>query len=100
MIVTVSIHAPREGSDEPVIRFACAQAVSIHAPREGSDRRGDRAQGKRSLFQSTLPVKGATRWIAGDSFYISVSIHAPREGSDLKIKDDNSSTPCFNPRSP
>ena len=34
----VSIHAPREGRDEPVARrIDAAPVVSIHAPREGRD---------------------------------------------------------------
>ena len=84
-------------------RFRAVQ-ISIHAPRVGSDRRwppslcvlrdfnprspcGER-QGKRHpiklycVFQSTLPVWGATPlhrfWIS----FIVISIHAPRVGSD------------------
>ena len=35
----ISIHAPREGSDERIIdSFSAALLISIHAPREGSDR--------------------------------------------------------------
>ena len=58
---TISIHAPREGSDPlghhvlPVVL-----AISIHAPREGSDGR---------VFRPGRPHRG-------------ISIHAPREGSD------------------
>ena len=52
------------------------------------------------LFQSTLPVWGATfccrycfeRW--------SISIHAPRVGSDFSIFGDCDCLPNFNPRSP
>ena len=36
--VTISIHAPREGSDDVVVVFKLVHLViSIHAPREGSD---------------------------------------------------------------
>ena len=35
-------------------------------------------------FQSTLPVRGATRTAAGRSAHHPISIHAPREGSDSK----------------
>ena len=35
----ISIHAPREGSDERANRYKGAQLkISIHAPREGSDK--------------------------------------------------------------
>ncbi len=57
----ISIHAPRVGSD----RFGylrCAQAceISIHAPRVGSDLNRVSGQMRPSVFQSTLPVWGAT----------------------------------------
>ena len=59
--VPISIHAPRVGSDHRPDRGAGGgDRISIHAPRVGSD-------GKRSqtfwgcfIFQSTLPVWGAT----------------------------------------
>ena len=34
-------------------------------------------------FQSTLPVRGATGGDYMDFDFIAISIHAPREGSDL-----------------
>ncbi len=33
----ISIHAPREGSDEFGNRYRNVDRISIHAPREGSD---------------------------------------------------------------
>ena len=33
----ISIHAPREGSDEVMRQKAAKSGISIHAPREGSD---------------------------------------------------------------
>ena len=38
------------------------------------------------LFQSTLPVKGATSRRAGRLLFRLVSIHAPREGSDWTLR--------------
>ena len=35
----ISIHAPREGSDDGGDGFTPEQLISIHAPREGSDPR-------------------------------------------------------------
>ena len=80
--VGISIHAPRVGSDHSWERMATALFISIHAPRVGSDRQsgldfeenrdfnprspcGERpivlAIGTISrIFQSTLPVWGAT----------------------------------------
>ena len=58
----ISIHAPREGSDPSAsLQFTLRdENISIHAPREGSDplRPGNRAAPH--IFQSTLPVRGAT----------------------------------------
>ena len=34
----ISIHAPREGSDDSDLVYIHIQPISIHAPREGSDR--------------------------------------------------------------
>ena len=57
----ISIHAPREGSDQNGSPGGNRRRISIHAPREGSDQ------------------------YAGQSaaLYEHISIHAPREGSDL-----------------
>ena len=56
----ISIHAPREGSDDSRPRWYKDESeISIHAPREGSD-----------LHEKQT----APPW--------DISIHAPREGSD------------------
>ena len=74
----ISIHAPREGSDEANFqRFWPDEVISIHAPREGSDRR---------VLQST-----------GRN---NISIHAPREGSDVHCYAFESRLRHFYPRSP
>ena len=103
--LSISIHAPREGSDlrRPGM-YPYSFHISIHAPREGSDSpdllvnlglcifqstlpvRGATSP-RRSVqvavrFQSTLPVRGATSTIASITFICWISIHAPREGSD------------------
>ena len=61
---SISIHAPREGSDTHLHRAGGGlDAISIHAPREGSD-----------LYPK--PAEASTA---------RISIHAPREGSDKDI---------------
>ena len=98
--------------------------ISIHAPREGSDnRRIDKISGIKE-FLSTLPARGAT---APSLFYLRessnfyprsprgerrtatgrsktlprISIHAPREGSDTPSRSKNGArTVNFYPRSP
>ena len=64
---TISIHAPRVGSDWTgrIPRFRIF--ISIHAPRVGSDPLLRAPFSKVSLFQSTLPVWGATSSAGGRS---------------------------------
>ena len=63
----ISIHAPRVGSDEQVEKVWRAHwNISIHAPRVGSDRRRKPAEPLVWIFQSTLPVWGATDWVIVD----------------------------------
>ena len=81
--MTISIHAPREGSDFSQSMLDLISSISIHAPREGSDQPGITASGHSSdfyprsprgerpvgyflfvprvvRFLSTLPARGAT----------------------------------------
>ena len=103
-ILTISIHAPRGGSDVHKIFATEWQAISIHAPRGGSDyfffvpnrlvwisihapRGGSDPMllllpAQSRLFQSTLPVGGATSYGKTLNSVFSISIHAPRGGSD------------------
>ena len=96
--------------------------ISIHAPRAGSDYGGEPDQGDCLEFQSTLPVRGATRpsvVIALFSAFQStlpvrgatkrvllcgapgdISIHAPRAGSDMAGSQIRAIALNFNPRSP
>ena len=77
--LSISIHAPRTGSDlAEADGFLWDVVISIHAPRTGSDPRFLRLFLRWYLFQSTLPVRGAT--------YYSLCVP--------------SATPYFNPRSP
>ena len=56
----ISIHAPREGSDFKAPELPEKEFISIHAPREGSDLPSRLSMVGSHLFQSTLPVRGAT----------------------------------------
>ena len=107
-LLFISIHAPREGSDDLVNSLlGTTIRISIHAPREGSDAiftaavvllvdfnprspRGERPKtsdttGIATIFQSTLPARGATGCPCPLLRSSSISIHAPREGSDRII---------------
>ena len=57
-------------------------SISIHAPREGSDSADGDTLGEKLKFLSTLPVRGATRHLDDRQGREMISIHAPREGSD------------------
>ena len=58
----ISNHAPGVGSDvDELVRILGAGNISIHAPREGSDWEITHAPTLTQPFQSTLPVRGATR---------------------------------------
>ena len=75
----ISIHAPRVGSDgRELWRELENLKISIHAPRVGSDARVIYCYSLYKIFQSTLPVWGAT-------------VCTPR-----KVQHQND----FNPRSP
>ena len=127
-VTQISIHAPRVGSDIPPRpwstatpyfnpRSPCGErphgsvkcispiGISIHAPRVGSDSKRPKMPTQPPIFQSTLPVWGATPMCLGprqrrDYFNPRspcverpdggdpepacgrISIHAPRVGSD------------------
>ena len=80
---TISIHAPRTGSD--IVRDGLrgsVGAISIHAPRTGSDRM---ERQRRSLVHNFNPRSPhGERLLPSDrlSSATSISIHAPRTGSD------------------
>ena len=56
--------------------------ISIHAPREGCDSLRRKEPNHPSIFQSTHPVRGATRPHPAFQHRPRISIHAPREGCD------------------
>ncbi len=96
----ISIHAPRAGSDTPWRSHGASGKISIHAPRAGSDTLSLTAGDRVKVFQSTLPVRGATRAEAKKLAAQYISIHAPRAGSDEHTRRAKSGLCDFNPRSP
>ena len=99
--IQISIHAPRTGSDQrrkPV--HLAASLFQSTLPARGATSGVVANGGGVWRFQSTLPARGATRstaWICRAS---SISIHAPRTGSDSAPGCGTLSTNYFNPRSP
>ena len=81
-LAQISIHAPREGSDQPQSKHPLFELISIHAPREGSDPVRDSSSLSTTAFLSTLPARGATEYGRSKAAQLQISIHAPREGSD------------------
>ena len=82
----ISIHAPRAGSD---VILCCSRLVSTDFnPRSPC---GERQSGRFCIettgrFQSTLPVRGATKCCVILVVALQISIHAPRAGSDAQFQ--------------
>ena len=76
--------------------------VSDFNPRSPHGERQDIAHEKTAptLFQSTLPARGATQVHGRDSHLGRISIHAPRTGSDITAAGQSAMGNHFNPRSP
>ena len=101
----VSIHAPHAGRDDGRYGVQVCRVVSIHAPHAGRDMliaRGSRGRAgfnprapcgarrvsmrvhlRLKVFQSTRPMRGATRTHPRKATSGLVSIHAPHAGRDL-----------------
>ena len=84
-ITVISIHAPREGSDPARSVDPGEAGISIHAPREGSDLAQDNPAAKNTTFQSTLPARGATK--RGNSMFHALSFQStlPARGATRQV---------------
>ena len=96
----ISIHAPRAGCDQSGVQKRFRAAISIHAPRAGCDCCIRKSCNRRTEFQSTHPVRGATTTRSESTGRWEISIHAPRAGCDGDIGLVMASTQNFNPRTP
>ena len=99
-VQSISIHAPRTGSDPAENQTKRCIFISIHAPRTGSDNHSITIINKETPFQSTLPARGATQELRTAFARRTISIHAPRTGSDELGKTRAAAVGDFNPRSP
>ena len=85
--IRVSIHAPREGSDEHCRqKWQSSAQFQSTPPARGATSQIRPKMLTPSEFQSTPPARGAT--VPSDLSYLAdflVSIHAPREGSDHTV---------------
>ena len=60
ILLSISIHAAREGGDLYLRYILNCEVISIHAAREGGDNTVRRLTPAFFAFQSTPPVKAAT----------------------------------------
>ena len=83
ILLPVSIHAPRGGSDQKQREKKERKLVSIHAPRGGSDDQGQGHGIPPSGFNPRSPWGERLDDLIKTILAHIVSIHAPRGGSDL-----------------
>ena len=96
---SISIHAPRTGSDDE--RGGIAGEVDFNPRSPHGERHTFRCWLLRlGIFQSTLPARGATRAAQHQQKCNLISIHAPRTGSDPRAAKGAGRPANFNPRSP
>ena len=97
---SISIHAPREGSDrEEILLGAVYSPFQSTLPARGATTIAQATEPTRR-FQSTLPARGATPGRYNLPPGWKISIHAPREGSDGVSAKVLALGHHFNPRSP
>ena len=96
----ISIHAPHAGSDPPCMIYT--GYFCDFNPRSPCGERLRRKPGvcQNLLFQSTLPMRGATLVLVRSIDGNGISIHAPHAGSDRAGPGIYPGDHDFNPRSP
>ena len=96
----ISIHAPRAGSDDILSEVVDFELYFNPRSPCGERRHMLGVWMYASLFQSTLPVRGATIVLFDLLSCYLISIHAPRAGSDRLCSGWSDNSHNFNPRSP
>ena len=95
----ISIHAPREGCDEPQEDDYCSHGISIHAPREGCDTPWSGRSCGTGHFNPRTPRGVRRRLVCG---ILCASYFNPR--TPRGVRQSQPSTPAapshFNPRTP
>ena len=96
----ISIHAPLAGCDDS--DYKCHRSNQYFNPRTpcGVRRRVSPSRVRRLTFQSTHPLRGATRRNRFTGSARHISIHAPLAGCDPKREIRITSVGNFNPRTP
>ena len=89
----ISIHAPHAGRDRPrLILFLQSCNFNPRAPC-GARRRSQGGRSSKRKFQSTRPMRGATRRNAEREPSRRISIHAPHAGRDYLYGFSHAQTP-------
>ena len=92
MEVEISIHAPHTGRDQVELRELSDDVdISIHAPHTGRDLEPGDITVFELEFQSTRPIRGATRLLYAFVNGFDISIHAPHTGRDMESLDPTKS---------
>ena len=99
-VCQISIHAPHTGRDHAVGFAGGLVFISIHAPHTGRDVFASFSNTIFPPFQSTRPIRGATKPFYNTLVHIFISIHAPHTGRDPGIAGRNRDINDFNPRAP
>ena len=82
-VVIISIHAPLAGCDKwDVLAGTIDLTISIHAPLAGCDMFDNCWKSSVPEFQSTRPLRGATKSSGPSRSRWTISIHAPLAGRD------------------
>ena len=81
----ISIHAAREGGDRGQFISSYDGEISIHAAREGGDEQARLRKSRIALFQSTPPVKAATRMIRFGDFDFIFQSTPPVKAATIQV---------------
>ena len=98
--LSISIHAPRTGSDRAASSACHSDKISIHAPRTGSDGKATDMTCPTLSFQSTLPARGATRTATHKRRRERFQSTLPARGATFCWSRSRLAGRHFNPRSP
>ena len=82
-VLSISIHAPREGGDFFFLLECLNYQYFNPRPPRGGRRHPAGTDSHLFPFQSTPPARGATHPEKAEEAPQDISIHAPREGGDI-----------------
>ena len=96
----ISIHAPHTGRDPASLQLAGADAISIHAPHTGRDAALSVSLSPHSIFQSTRPIRGATKKRKKSERSAAFQSTRPIGGATSRPYQKQPLVLHFNPRAP